>query len=158
MKATYGSVVTLNYTLSLDDGEVLGEEEDVEYLHGYYNIMPGLERALEGSEAGEKKAVVLEAADGYGEHDPERLITAPLASVPDGDKLEPGMRITAGTPRGPVDLLVSEVTDENIVFDANHPLAGERLHFDVEVMSIRAAEVHELSQGHPGPQACNTFG
>jgi FKBP-type peptidyl-prolyl cis-trans isomerase SlyD len=158
MQATYGSVVTLNYTLSLDDGEVLGEEENVEYLHGYYNIMPGLERALEGTRAGEKKDVVLEPADGYGEHDPERLISTPIDSVPDGRKLEPGMMITAGTARGPVDLTVHEVNDDTIVFDANHPLAGKRLHFDVEVVDVRSAAVHELSQGHPGPQACNTFG
>jgi FKBP-type peptidyl-prolyl cis-trans isomerase SlyD len=158
MQATYGSVVTLNYTLSLEDGEVLGAEDSVEYLHGYYNIMPGLERSLEGSRAGEKKAVVVEPADAYGEHDPARMVNVPIASVPDGRELQPGMKVTAGTPRGPVELTVSEVGDGNIVLDANHPLAGKRLHFDVEVIDVRAAAVHELSQGHPGPQACNTFG
>jgi FKBP-type peptidyl-prolyl cis-trans isomerase SlyD len=157
MEATYGAVVTLNYSLSLDDGETLGDEEGVEYLHGYYNIMPGLEKALEGIGAGERRAVVLEPADAYGEHDPSRLITAAIESVPDGKKLQPGMRITAGTPRGPVELTVSEMTDETIVFDANHPLAGKRLHFDVEAVAVRPAARHELAQGYPGPQACTTF-
>jgi FKBP-type peptidyl-prolyl cis-trans isomerase SlyD len=158
MEATYGAVVTLNYTLSLEDGEVLGEaDERVEYLHGYYNIIPGLEKALEGTGPGDRRAVVLEPADAYGEHDPKRLITAPIASVPNARELKPGMRIMASTARGPVELTVSEVNDEAVVFDANHPLAGKTLHFDVEVIDVRAAARHELSQGHPGPQACTTF-
>ncbi len=158
MEATTGAVVTLDYTLTLDDGEVLGTEEAVEYLHGYYNIMPGLEKALEGVHPGERRAVVLEPADAYGEHDPERMITAPIADVPDAGTLEPGMRISAGTARGPVELTVAEVKEDSIVFDANHPLAGKRLNFDVSVVDVRRALRHELIQGHPGPEVCNTFG
>ena len=157
MQATYGAVVTLSYTLSLDDGEMLDNEDHVEYLHGYNNIIPGLEEALEGSKPRERRAVVLEPADAYGERDPARLITAPINSVPNAGNLQPGMRITAGTARGPVELTVSEVNDDTIVFDANHPLAGKRLRFDVEVVDVRAAARHELSQGRPGPQACTTF-
>lgn len=158
MEAMPGAVVTLDYTLALDDGETLGTEEGVEYLHGYYNIMPGLEKALEGVQPGDRKAVVLEPAEGYGEHDPSRLITAPIAEVPDADMLKPGTRISASTIRGPVELTVAEVNDDTVVFDSNHPLAGKRLHFDVAVVDVRPALRHELRQGHPGPEVCNTFG
>ena len=158
MEATHGAVVTLNYTLSLDDGEVLGAPEDhVEYLHGYYNIIPGLEKALEGTQPGDRRSVVLEPADAYGERQAERLVTVPLELVPDAKELELGMRVMAETGRGPVELTVSEVKDDTVVFDANHPLAGKTLHFDVEVVDVRAAARHELSQGYPGPQACSTF-
>lgn len=158
MEATYGAVVTLDYTLSLDDGETLGRPQDhVEYLHGYYNIIPGLEKALEGARPGDRRSVVLEPADAYGEHDAARLVTVPIDLVPDGTALEPGMRLMAETGRGPVELTVAEVKHDSVVFDANHPLAGKRLHFDVEVVDIRTAARHELAQGHPGPQACSAF-
>jgi FKBP-type peptidyl-prolyl cis-trans isomerase SlyD len=158
MEATYGAVVTLDYTLSLESGEVMGGSRDrVEYLHGYYNIIPALERALEGARVGDRRSVVLEPADAYGEHEATRVVTVPIDSVPDGRALKPGMRIMAETGRGPVELTVSEVNDDSVVFDANHPLAGKRLHFDVEVMDIRTAARHELAQGYPGPQACSTF-
>ncbi len=158
MEATYGAVVTLDYTLSLDGGEILGEPEDrIEYLHGYRNLIPGLEKAVDGTQPGDRRSVVLEPAEAYGEHDPERLITVPMDQVPEGRELQPGMTVMADTGRGPVPLTVSEVSDDTIVFDANHPLAGKRLHFDVQVVDVRAAARHELSQGHPGPQAGTTF-
>jgi FKBP-type peptidyl-prolyl cis-trans isomerase SlyD len=157
MEAMHGAVVTLDYALKLDDGELLGEEEGVEYLHGYYNIMPGLEQALAGVQPGERRAVVLEPAEAYGEHDPDRLITAPKVDVPDADTLQPGMKIWASTGRGQVELTVAEVNEDDIVFDANHPLAGKRLHFDVAVLDVRPALGHELRQGHPGPEVCNTY-
>jgi FKBP-type peptidyl-prolyl cis-trans isomerase SlyD len=158
MEAMHGAVVTLDYTLALDDGEVLGEEEGVEYLHGFYNIMPGLEKALEGIQPGERRAVVLEPAEAYGERDPGRLITAPIDEVPDADTLKPGMKISVRTARGPVELTVAEVREDTLVFDANHPLAGKRLNFDVSAVDVRPALGHELTQGHPGPAACNTYG
>jgi FKBP-type peptidyl-prolyl cis-trans isomerase SlyD len=157
MEATHGQVVTFNYTLSLDDGEILGEPEDrIEYLHGYHNIIPGLEEALAGTQPGERRSVVLDPADAYGEHRPDRLITVPSDTIPRHTELEPGATVVAETGRGPVQLTVVEVGDESVVLDGNHPLAGRRLHFDVEVVDIRAAARHELAQGFPGPQ-CSTF-
>jgi FKBP-type peptidyl-prolyl cis-trans isomerase SlyD len=157
MEAMHGAVVTLDYTLTLDGGEVVGREEGVEYLHGFFNIMTGLENGLEGINPGERRTVTLEPGEAFGEHDPERLITAPIAEVPDAGQLTPGMRITAGTARGPVELTVAEVNDDTIVFDSNHPLAGKRVHFDVDVTAVRPGLQHELRQGHPGPEACNTY-
>ena len=155
MEAGFGMVVTVTYTLSLDDGDLVGEPgHRLEYLHGYHNIVPGLEKALEGAKAGEKRSIDLEPSEAYGERDPERVITMPIGSVPADLELRPGAQITAKTGRGPVTLTVSEVTEETVVFDANHPLAGKRLHFEVEVLDIRTAMGRELRQGHPGME-CN---
>ena len=153
MEATYGSVVTISYTLTLDDGEVVGERNRrLEYLHGWQNIVPGLEKALEGIKVGERRLVVLEPAEAYGDYDVERLITMPIGSVPANVQLEPGAQITAKTARGPVTLTVSEVRTDSVVFDANHPLAGKRLHYDVEALDIRTAIGRELRQGYPGTE------
>jgi FKBP-type peptidyl-prolyl cis-trans isomerase SlyD len=153
MEATTGTVVTITYTLQLDDGEVVGEpRRRLEYLHGYHNIVPGLEKALEGVKSGDQRSVVLEPAEAYGEHDADRLITMPVDTVPRELELLPGAQITAKTSRGPVTLIVSEVKDGIVVFDANHPLAGKRLHFDVEVLDVRNATGRELRQGYPGSE------
>ena len=158
MRTSHGTVVKMNYALSLDDDEILESSDcPMEYLHGFENIIPGLERALEGAEPGERRSVVVEPADAYGEHDPERLITVPIDEVPDGAALEPGMKLMAESARGPITLTVSQVNDDSVVLDANHPLAGKRLHFEVEVVDVRAAEVHELGQGYPGPQVRPAF-
>ena len=155
LEATYGSVVTISYTLTLDDGEVVGERNHrLDYLHGWHNIVPGLEKALEGIKVGERRSVVLEPAEAYGDYDADQLITMPIGSVPANVQLEPGAQINVKTARGPVTLTVSEVRSDSVVFDANHPLAGKRLHFDVEVMDIRTAIGRELRQGYPGTE-CN---
>ncbi len=151
MEATRGAVVTLNYTLTDDEGELLDNAESmIEYLHGYCNIIPGLEEALEGAEPGHREMVVIEAADAYGEIDPDAVITLPPDAVPEGVELEPGMDVIGDTPSGPVHLTIVEVGDDGVVVDANHPLAGKRLHFDVEVVDVRAASDQELSQGYAG--------
>ncbi|MBN1630854.1 MAG: peptidylprolyl isomerase [Thermoleophilia bacterium] len=158
MKTSHGTVVKMNYTLSLGKEETLESTDcPIEYLHGFENIIPGLERALEGAEPGDRRSVVLEPADAYGDHDPERFITVPVDEVPDGATLEPGMKLMADSGRGPVPLTVSQVNEDTVVFDANHPLAGKTLHFDVEVVDVRAAEMHELGQGYPGPRARPAF-
>jgi FKBP-type peptidyl-prolyl cis-trans isomerase SlyD len=155
VEATYGSVVTISYTLTLDDGEVVGERNHrLEYLHGWHNIVPGLETALEGIKVGERRVVVLEPVDAYGEYNADQLITMPTGSVPANVRLEPGVQISVKTARGPVALTVSEVGSDGVVFDANHPLAGKRLHYDVEVVDIRTAIGRELRQGYPGTE-CN---
>lgn len=151
MEAGFGMVVTVIYTLSLDDGELVGEPEHrLEYLHGYHKIVPGLEKALEGAKPGERRSIDLEPSEAYGERDAGGLVTMPVGSVPADFELRPGAQITAKTARGPVMLTVSEVNDDTVVFDANHPLAGKRLHFEVEVLDIRTAIGRELRQGHPG--------
>jgi len=150
MKATRGAVVAMNYTLTDDEGELIdSSEEPLEYLHGYDNIIPGLEKGLEGAEPGQRRSVVVEPAEAYGETDPDAIITVSSDTVPGGVELIPGQMVVGDTPSGPVQLTVVEVTDDGIVVDGNHPLAGKRLHFEVEVVDVRAATDEELAEGCP---------
>jgi FKBP-type peptidyl-prolyl cis-trans isomerase SlyD len=138
----------MNYTLTDDEGQVIDESQvPMDYLHGYENIIPGLEKELEGTEPGDKRDVVVDPAEGYGEHDPEAVFAVPADRVPDHKQLTPGMNVVADTPDGPMPLVVLEVNDDNVVVDANHPLAGKRLHFAVEIVDVRAATGDELAQG-----------
>ncbi|MFH1834320.1 MAG: peptidylprolyl isomerase [bacterium] len=152
MEATRGAVVSLNYTLTDDEGIVIDSSEDcapLTYLHGYENIIPGLETALEGVVAGHRSEVVIEAADAYGEVDEERIFEVPKDQFPPGAPVAEGMTFAGETASGEVPLTVVEVKDSGVVVDANHPLAGVRLHFDVEVVDVRAASGEELQLGHP---------
>jgi len=151
MKTANGMVVTMHYTLTDDQGNTIdssNEREPLTYLHGYGNIIPGLEAALEGSQVGFKSRVDVPAADGYGERDPAAVFEAPRDQFPDDMSIEPGERVFADGPNGPVPFTIMEVTEENVKLDANHPLAGVNLHFDVEITDIRAATDEEISHGH----------
>ncbi|GAB4256759.1 MAG: peptidylprolyl isomerase [Thermoleophilia bacterium] len=150
MKAVRGNVVTLHYTLTDDDGTLLDTSEQREplaYLHGYGAIIPGLESALEGVEAGYKGTIVVPAADAYGERDPEAVFEVPRESFPGDLELIPGMRVAARTPQGEIAFTVIELTDGGAVLDGNHPLAGKTLHFAIEVADIRPATERELAEG-----------
>jgi FKBP-type peptidyl-prolyl cis-trans isomerase SlyD len=152
MKASHGSVVTFNYTLKDDEGKVLDSSEDpVSYLHGYGEIIPGLEQALEGAEPGDHEEAVVEPPEAYGEHDPNAILTIPTENIPSEVHLEPGMNVVGETENGVVRLTVQEVRDDEVVVDANHPLAGKTLHFDVEVIDVHKASDQELAQaGYSG--------
>ncbi len=150
MEVTHGAVVAMNYTLTDDEGALIdSSEQPLEYLQGYGNIIPGLEKALEGAQPGQRHTVVVEAAEAYGETDPGAIITVPSDTVPEGVELEPGMVVVGDTPSGPIQLTVVEVKPDSIVVDGNHPLAGKRLHFDVEIVTVRAASDAELAEGCP---------
>ncbi|NLE10899.1 MAG: peptidylprolyl isomerase [Actinobacteria bacterium] len=151
MEATRGAVVTFTYTLTSDEGRLLSEAGDrIEYLHGYGNIIPGLEKALEGMSPGDRRSVAVEPEDAYGQHDPDGVMNLSRdLSMADMD-LAPGMRVIGETENGPVTLVVREVNADSIVVDANHPLAGMRLHFDVEIVDVRPASEEELAQGCAG--------
>lgn len=148
MQAGHGTVVSINYELKDDEGEILDESDaPLQYLHGFGNIIPGLEKALEGAGPGQHQSVTIEPGDAYGEPDPEAIISLPLSNLPEGMEIEPGMNLVAETPGGPVPMKVQEITDESVTLDANHPLAGKRLHFEVEVVEVRAASEKELEAG-----------
>ncbi|RMF13153.1 MAG: peptidylprolyl isomerase [Gammaproteobacteria bacterium] len=144
-------VVTIHYTLKNDAGEVLDSSEGQEplsYLEGAQNIIPGLERALNGLASGDKTQVSIEPEDAYGERSEEMIQQVPLNAFEGVDKVEAGMRFQAQTPYGPRVVEVTAVTEEHATVDANHPLAGERLHFDVEVVEAREATAEEVEHGH----------
>lgn len=144
-------VVTMHYTLTDDSGEVLDASiarEPLAYLHGHGNIIPGLEKALEGVAAGHKARITVAPADGYGEHDPKAVFEAPRTEFPPDMELTPGLRVTADSHKGPVSLTIVAVNEVNCTLDYNHPLAGKTLHFDVEVIKIRPATREEVEHGH----------
>ncbi|HJV95275.1 MAG TPA: peptidylprolyl isomerase [Albitalea sp.] len=151
MKAAPGMVVSMHYTLTDDSGDVLDSSrggDPFSYLHGHNNIIPGLEKALEGTEAGFKSKVTVAPTEGYGEKNPEAIFEAPREHFPPDMKLEIGARVYADGPNGPITLTVIKLTETGAVLDANHPLAGKTLHFDVEITTVRSATTEELAHGH----------
>jgi FKBP-type peptidyl-prolyl cis-trans isomerase SlyD len=151
MKAAAGMVVTMHYTLTNDSGEVLDSSrggEPLSYLHGHGNIIPGLEKALEGTTAGHKAMVSVPPTEGYGEKNPEAIFEAPREHFPPDMELKAGERVTADGPEGPITFMIVSVSDKGAVLDANHPLAGLTLHFDVEIVRVREATKDEIDHGH----------
>jgi len=147
------TVVGIHYTLTNSAGEVIDTSsgsEPMYYLHGHDNIVPGLERKLSGQAIGTKMKVTVLPADGYGERDARGEQKVPREAFPPNVELEPGMQLALRDPSGQiVPLWVSKVENDVVHVDLNHPLAGETLQFDVEIVSIRAATPEELQHGHP---------
>jgi FKBP-type peptidyl-prolyl cis-trans isomerase SlyD len=151
MKAANGTVVSIHYTLTDESGATLDSSrggEPFSYLHGHGNIIPGLEKALEGKEPGYKSQITVLPADAYGEKNAEAIFEAPREHFPPDLKIEPGVRVYAEGPNGPIPLTVVKLTDKGAILDANHPLAGKTLHFDVEVIKVRTATAEEVTHGH----------
>ena len=145
------TAVLFNYTLKDDDGNVLDQSqgEPLAYLHGHNNIIPGLERELAGKSAGESLIAVIEPADAYGEYHDQAVQSVPRANFQGVDNIEPGMQFQSQTEDGQVMLVtVKDVTDDTVTVDANHPLAGKRLTFDVEIVEVRGATEDEINHGH----------
>lgn len=151
MKIAKNSAVTLDYTLKNDAGKVLDESggEPLTYLHGNGQLVPGLERELEGKAAGAKLKVVVAAKDGYGEKKTGKTIDVPIEQFEGAGHLHEGMPVHAVGDQGEeTTLWVMKVTKKQVVLGLDHPLAGETLHFEVEVRGVRAATAEELSHGH----------
>jgi FKBP-type peptidyl-prolyl cis-trans isomerase SlyD len=151
MHISENAVASFHYTLTNDAGEVLDSSrgrEPLSYLHGAGNIVPGLEGAMEGRQAGESFKVDVSPEDGYGIHHEGLVQEVPRAAFQGVDTIEPGMSFQAQTPQGVHSVTVTSVTAETVTVDGNHPLAGETLHFDVEVTEVREASAEELSHGH----------
>jgi FKBP-type peptidyl-prolyl cis-trans isomerase SlyD len=150
MQAEKDTVVTLTYTLTDTDGEVLEKSSDpVSYLHGGYDgIFPAVETAIEGSEPGDEVDVTLEPADAFGEYDAELVRVEPRHLFP--EELTVGMQFEgAGSNSGTAHLYtVTDIADDKVVVDGNHPLAGERLRLQCRVTEVRAAQPEEIAHGH----------
>lgn len=151
MKIDKNVVVSIAYTLKNEDGVVLDEatkEHPLDYLHGNFNLLDGLENALEGKEVGESFEVTLSAEEGYGEYDDNLVQRVPSEVFQDSETLEVGMRFLADTDQGEIPVEITAVEDGFVVVDANHTLAGQQLHFSVEVLAIREATAEEIQHGH----------
>ncbi len=143
MKITDGKLVTIHYTLKLENGTVVEtttDEEPMSYTHGAGEIVAGMEKGLSGMEVGQSKSFVVEPKEGYGEVTLDSLITVPKEHVPQ-EAREVGEKVTAIGPKGQqIEGTVYEVTLETLVVDFNHPLAGMDLYFDVAVVDIEDPE------------------
>ena len=151
MNIAKDKVVSIDYTLTDDAGKVLDSSsgrEPLAYLHGAGNIIPGLENALDGKTQGDQLNVSIKPGDAYGERDDRMVQAVPRSSFGGVENVEPGMQFQANTQAGPRLVTVVGVTPEQVTVDANHPLAGQTLNFDVKVVGIRDATQEELSHGH----------
>lgn len=149
MQIAERSFVTIHYTLTDSKGEVLDSSEGPEggepltYVQGEGMIVPGLEEALVGKSAGEQVKVTVSPEGGYGVRQEGLVQKVPRAEFPDGD-IEVGMRFRSHGPGGSRILTVAAVDEDSVTLDANHPLAGATLSFDVKVVSVREATEEDL--------------
>ncbi|WP_110656409.1 peptidylprolyl isomerase [Salinicola halimionae] len=151
MQIAQNSVVAFHYTLTNDAGEVLDSSEGrdpLTYLHGSGNIIPGLEKELEGHGSGDKLKVAVAPDEGYGEVQPALVQEVPRDAFQGVDEVEPGMQFQAQTQEGPLMVTITKVEGDTVTVDGNHPLAGEKLNFDVEIAEVREATEEEVSHGH----------
>jgi FKBP-type peptidyl-prolyl cis-trans isomerase SlyD len=147
-----GMVVSLDYTLSLDSGQVVDSssgQAPLDFVQGSGQIIPGLEQALAGMAIGDEKAVTVDPSEGYGAVDPGAFQTFPLNAFPPDIELSPGLQLQVRDEGGRVfPVQVAEVGQESVLLDFNHPLAGENLHFQVKVVGLRPASQEEMDHGH----------
>ena len=155
MEISSPCVVALTWTLKDSLGDTLDElDEPVEFLVGGDDLLPAIERALQGHEAGAVLHLNLEPEDAFGDFDEQLVFLAPRQALP--EHLEEGMLIEAASlPEGAVEgvapdlvLTITEIYPEHVVLDANHPLAGMDMHFEGRVEDVRAATAEELAHGH----------
>lgn len=158
MQVTDNTAVSIHYTLTNDDGEVLDSsigDEAMVYLHGAGNIIPGLEKALQGKVAGDKFTVRIAPDDAYGEFLEEMIQDIPRQMFEGIDVIEVGMQFHADVSSGTGIVTVIGVEEDAITIDGNHPLAGVALNFDVEVINVREASAEEAAHGHIHGAGCN---
>ena len=152
MQIAENTVVSIHYTLTNDAGETLDSSrernEPLAYLHGHGNIIPGLEGALAGKTSGDSLDVTVEAAEGYGERHEELIQEVPKEAFQGAEELTPGMQFQAQTEAGQSIFTITQVEGDQVTVDGNHPLAGERLHFAVEITDVRVATENEVAHGH----------
>lgn len=145
------AVVTLCYTLKDSDGQELDKstpDNPFAYLHGKGQIVPGLENALEGLTVGDKKEVTVPPAEGYGELVTELKRDIERSNFPKDIKIQEGMQFSTEVNGKDQVFTVTGLEGDKVQVDGNHPLAGQTLHFAVEVMEVRAATQEELEHGH----------
>lgn len=144
--------VSIEYTLTNDAGEVIDSSAGgapLVYLQGAGNIIPGLEKALEGKQVGDDLDVAIEPEEAYGEYAAELVSTLSRSMFEGVDELEVGMQFHASAPDGQMQIVtIRDLDGDDVTVDGNHPLAGQRLHFKVKVVDIRDASQEEIAHGH----------
>jgi FKBP-type peptidyl-prolyl cis-trans isomerase SlyD len=151
MTITAGQVVTLHYTLKNTKGETLDSSEGeapLSYLHGAQNIVPGLEKALEGKTIGATVNVVVSPEEGYGLRQDGLQETMALSDFENPDEVAVGLEFEVEIEDNLEIATVISINDGNVLLDFNHPLAGETLCFDISILDIRPATEEETAHGH----------
>lgn len=151
MQIAERAVVSIHYKLTNDAGEVLDSSEGgdpLTYLQGAGNIIPGLEKALVGKQAGDRLDVRVEPSEGYGNHDQSLIQQVPRRAFQGVKDVKAGMRFQTQGPHGPTSVVITRVAGDMVTIDGNHPLAGQHLNFAVEIADVREASAEELEHGH----------
>ncbi|UCG11750.1 MAG: peptidylprolyl isomerase [Deltaproteobacteria bacterium] len=161
MKIQNRTYVAIEYTLSLDSKEVVDRTEPGQsfgFVFGGSQVITGLEKGLEGMEKGQKAKLTVEPEEGYGQPRTELYCEIPRQNFPSNMDIEPNMIFESDGPNGPVRFRVKELKEDVVMADLNHPLAGERLHFEVNIVEVREASAEELAaaeaQSSCAPESC----
>jgi FKBP-type peptidyl-prolyl cis-trans isomerase SlyD len=158
MQVAKNTVVTIDYTLTNPAGDVLDSSrggQPLSYLHRSGGIIPGLESALDGKSPGDELRAVVPPEQAYGTRNDAMVQAVPRDRFQGAPRVEPGMQFQANTPQGPRTVTVVAADDQKVTVDANHPLAGVTLTFDVKIVDVRDATAEEVAHGHahgPGGQ------
>ncbi|MCK9270845.1 MAG: peptidylprolyl isomerase [Bacteroidales bacterium] len=151
MKIAKNKVVGIHYTLTDDKGNTLDSSDGRDplyYLHGNGNLIPGLERELENKQKDDDLKVTIQPEDAYGVRNDEMVYEIERSKFPDPNNVERGMTFTSHTKEGDINLTVVKIEGDNVTLDANHPLAGQELTFEVKVVDVRDASAEEIDHGH----------
>ena len=151
MQIAERTVASFHYTLTNDAGTVIDSSagaDPLTYLHGVGHIVPGLEQAMAGHQAGDKFDVVVSPEEGYGTPNDMLIQVVPREAFQGVDDIQVGMQFQAQTPQGAISVAVTKVEDGLVTVDGNHPLAGQNLNFAIEVVDVREATVEEVVHGH----------
>ncbi len=151
MQVEKNKVVAIDYKLTDAKGAVIDSSTNhgpLYYIQGIGNLIPGLEKELEGKKAGDNIKVKIDAKDGYGERNDSLCQEVPKTQFESTEALEIGMQFEVETEQGELVVSVTKINGDTITVDGNHPLAGVELHFDVTIKEIREASAEELAHGH----------
>ncbi len=151
MKINNDKVVILHYAVSDSENTLIDSSYDdkpLAVIHGTGYLIPGLEQALTGHQAGDQLEVEVLAEQAYGQRIEDYVQTVPKAMFEEINDLAVGTQLRATTDDGEQTVIVIDVQDDEITVDGNHPLAGIDLKFDVEILEVRQASEEELDHGH----------
>ena len=151
MKIAKDRIVCIDYTIRLASGRIVETSvghEPLTYIHGRRQIVPGVERAVEGLDAGALLETIVAPPEAYGDRDPAGVFVVPRSAFPAGEDIEPGMMFSASRPDGKtVTFRVMQADAQLVLVDTNHPLAGETLHISIRVHTVRSATSDEIYSG-----------
>jgi FKBP-type peptidyl-prolyl cis-trans isomerase SlyD len=158
MKIAKNLFVAIEYCLTLDSGEEIDRSQagnPLSFITGTGQIIPGLEKELMGMETGDSANITVESDDAYGPPREDLMHEIPRSQLPSDVDIKPGLKLQAQSPNGPIIIAVKTVEDDTVTVDLNHPLAGQRLHFDIKIVEVREPSAQELAT-MAGGCSCST--